>query len=83
MALCDKLTLLSRLRETGAISKRVSLSVSLTAELAALMAEKVGSGRYGSASGVVRMDLRLLEKKERTSPRRSAKTEGEKVVDER
>ncbi len=48
--------------------KRVSLSVSLTTELAAFVAEKVGSGRYGSASEVVRMGLRLLEEKDQVSP---------------
>ena len=45
--------------------KRVALSVSLTAELAAFVADKVGSGRYGSASEVVRTSLRLLEEKDR------------------
>ena len=39
------------------MSKRVPLSVSLTTELAAFVAEKVGSGRYGSASEVVRAAL--------------------------
>ncbi len=81
--MCDKLALPSRLWEIGAMSKRVSLSVSLTTELAALVAEKVGSGRYGSASEVVRTGLRLLEEKERASPRRSAKTGVGGVVDER
>ena len=65
------------------MSKRVSLSVSLTAELAALVAEKVGSGRYGSASEVVRPGLRLLEERERASPRRNARMEGGKVFGER
>ena len=83
MVLCDKLALPNRLWETKAMSKRVSLSVSLTAELAALVAEKVGSGRYGSASEVVRTGLRLLEERERASPRRTAKMEGGKIIDER
>ena len=48
--------------------KRVALNVSLTAELAAFVAEKVASGRYGSASEVVRMGLRLLERQEPQSP---------------
>lgn len=50
--------------------KRVPLSVSLTVELAAFVAERVGSGRYGSASEVIRTSLRLLEQKENSPPRR-------------
>ena len=65
------------------MSKRVSLSVSLTIELADFVAEKVSSGRYGSASEVVRTSLRLLEEKENASSRRRAKTDAEKVIDER
>jgi antitoxin ParD1/3/4 len=37
------------------------MNVSLTPKLAALVAERVRSGRYGSASEVVREALRLLE----------------------
>ena len=48
--------------------KRVPLNVSLTAELAAFVAERVASGRYGSASEVVRTGLRLLEQQEPRSP---------------
>ena len=65
------------------MSKRVPLSVSLTTELAAFVAEKVGSGRYGSASEVVRASLRLLDEKERSSPRRRAKAEVVETDDER
>ena len=50
------------------MSKRVPLSVSLTPELAAFVTGKVDSGRYGSASEVVRTSLRLLEEKEPHSP---------------
>ncbi|MGI4800029.1 MAG: type II toxin-antitoxin system ParD family antitoxin [Janthinobacterium lividum] len=66
------------------MSKRVALSVSLTAELAAFVAAKVGSGRYGSASEVVRMGLRLLEEKDRIPPRHQTKgkTKVRKVPDE-
>lgn len=48
--------------------KRVPLSISLTPELAAFVAGKVNSGRYGSASEVVRTSLRLLEEKEPHPP---------------
>ena len=48
--------------------KRVPMNVSLTAELASFVNEKVASGRYGSASEVVRTGLRLLEEKEPRSP---------------
>ncbi|MGI4793196.1 MAG: type II toxin-antitoxin system ParD family antitoxin [Janthinobacterium lividum] len=48
--------------------KRVPLSVSLTPELVAFVTAKVNSGRYGSASEVVRTSLRLLEEKEPHSP---------------
>ena len=40
------------------------MNVSLTQELASFVNEKVASGRYGSASEVVRTSLRLLEERE-------------------
>jgi antitoxin ParD1/3/4 len=43
------------------ISGAVSMNVSLTPELEELIAQKVQSGRYTSASEVVREALRLLE----------------------
>ena len=43
------------------------MNVSLTEELASFVSEKVASGRYGSASEVVRTSLRLLEEQERRS----------------
>ena len=45
--------------------KRAALNVSLTPQLVAFVAAQVGSGRYGSASEVVRTSLRLLEEQER------------------
>ena len=47
------------------MTKRAALNVSLTPELVAFVAAQVGSGRYGSASEVVRTSLRLLEEQER------------------
>ena len=41
------------------------MNVSLTPELERFIREKVGSGRYHSASEVVREALRLLEERER------------------
>ncbi len=49
------------------MTKRAALNVSLTPELVAFVAAQVGSGRYGSASEVVRTSLRLLEEQERRS----------------
>jgi antitoxin ParD1/3/4 len=43
---------------------RTTLNVSLTPELDRFVAEKVASGRYQSASEVVRAALRLLERTE-------------------
>jgi antitoxin ParD1/3/4 len=43
---------------------RTSLNVSLTPELARFVDAKVASGRYQSASEVVRSALRLLEERE-------------------
>lgn len=43
------------------MEKRVTLNVSLTRELGDLVSSKVASGRYLSASEVVREGLRLLE----------------------
>lgn len=41
------------------------MNVSLTKELEQMVARKVSSGLYGSASEVIREALRLLEQKER------------------
>jgi antitoxin ParD1/3/4 len=44
--------------------KRPTTNISLTPELEAFVAARVASGRYQSASEVVRAGLRLLEKEE-------------------
>jgi antitoxin ParD1/3/4 len=44
------------------MSSKYALSVSLTEHLCAFIRQEVGSGRYGTASEVVRTGLRLLEK---------------------
>ena len=46
------------------------MNVSLTPELEAFVHQKVESGRYSSASEVVRESLRLLEEKELNKQRR-------------
>ncbi len=53
------------------------MNVSLPPELEALVHEKVKSGRYFSASKVVREDLRLLEKRDRLYKARLAKLQKE------
>lgn len=66
--LYHRLPLACGLCETSGMTRRASLNVSLTRELIAFIAAQVGSGRYGSASEVVRTGLRLLEGKERQAP---------------
>lgn len=41
------------------------MTIALTPQLEALIAEKIASGRYQSASEVIRVALRLLEETER------------------
>ena len=57
---------------------RSALNVSLTPELLALIAEKAASGRYASASEVVRHALRLLDDERAPSgqPRRAPRPNG-------
>lgn len=50
------------------MTKRAALNVSLTPELVAFVAARVASGRYGSASEVVRAALRCLERAEAGQP---------------
>ncbi len=49
---------------------RKTRNVSLTPELEALVDSKVASGRYRSASEVVRAALRLLDERERRMERK-------------
>jgi antitoxin ParD1/3/4 len=49
----------------GVMAVRTSLNVSLTPELERFVQERVASGRYQTASEVVREGLRLLELQER------------------
>ncbi|WP_262029262.1 type II toxin-antitoxin system ParD family antitoxin [Microvirga sp. Mcv34] len=49
---------------------RKTRNVSLTPELEAFLDSKVTSGRYRSASEVVRAALRLLDERERRTERR-------------
>ena len=53
-------------------TKDVTMNVSLTPELEQLVAEKVQSGRYSSASEVIREALRLLEEQDRIKQSRLA-----------
>jgi len=48
--------------------QRVSLNVSLTPELEQFILGRVASGRYQTASEVVRAGLRLLEQSDRQVP---------------
>jgi antitoxin ParD1/3/4 len=54
------------------------MNVSLTPELERLVAEKVESGRYTSASEVVREALRLLEEQDQIKEQRLAEI-GQKI----
>ena len=53
------------------------MNISLTPQLEELIRSKVASGRYGSASEVVREALRLLEDRDRTSEEKLATLRGE------
>jgi antitoxin ParD1/3/4 len=52
------------------VRTRKTRNVSLTPELEALVDSKVASGRYRSASEVVRAALRLLDERERRMERK-------------
>ena len=51
------------------MTTRKTMNVSLTPELERSVAERVASGRYRTASEVVRAALRLLEKEEKEGRR--------------
>jgi antitoxin ParD1/3/4 len=64
---------------------RKTMNVSLTPELERSVPKRVASGRYGSASEVVRAALRLLEKEEKEDglhrePRSRARRTGDNHV---
>jgi antitoxin ParD1/3/4 len=59
------------------MARRTALNVSLTPELMTYIAAQVASGRYSSASEVVRTSLRLLQEKDeppRFSPQAGKRT---------
>jgi antitoxin ParD1/3/4 len=56
---------LATLHQPGTMPSKSALNVSLTPELTAFVAAKVDSGRYRSASEVVREALRQLEQQDR------------------
>ncbi len=53
------------------------MNVSLTPELEALIKQKVASGRYSTASEVVRDALRLLELRDKTNAEKLAELKAE------
>ena len=53
-----------------------NLNVSVTEHLARFVADQVGSGRFSSASEVVRAGLRLLERDLAVAPRTDALVDG-------
>lgn len=59
-----------------AVPVRPSLNVSLTSELSAYVGGRVASGRYRSASEVVRAALRLLQREEPADGVAPAKEKG-------
>jgi antitoxin ParD1/3/4 len=62
---------------------RSSLNVSLTPELTGYVADQVASGRYRSASEVIRAGLRLLQRDEPAADRPSLPREEGNAGDDR
>jgi antitoxin ParD1/3/4 len=58
-------------RELSFMPSKSSLNVSLTPELTAFITAKINSGRYRSASEVVRAALRLPDERERRVDRQT------------
>jgi len=56
------------------------MNVSLTPELEKFVSAKVGSGRYNSASEVVREALRLLEERDSARAAQLAVTQGSRDI---
>jgi antitoxin ParD1/3/4 len=50
------------------VTRRATMNVSLTPELVNYVASQVASGRYSTASELVRAGLRLIQEKETGSP---------------
>jgi antitoxin ParD1/3/4 len=58
------------------------MNVSLTPELEKIVAERVGSGRYASASEVIREALRLLEERDQLNQLREEVRRGLEHLDQ-
>jgi len=64
--------------------RRAALNISMPPELVSFVAAPVASGRYCSASEVVRVDLRLLQEREgASSPPSAGAAAGQAAANER
>jgi antitoxin ParD1/3/4 len=64
---------IATLVEASSMPSKSTLNVSLTPELTALIAAKINTGHYRSASEVVRAALRLLDEQDRREGRHEMK----------